>query len=302
MTDVVLNASGVANPTLQLVTTDQVTILGDGSLERPLRTAEGAGGVPDGNKGDITVSGAGLVWTINNGVVTLVKMADLAADRFLGRANGAGIGVPQALTPAQANTILPAATATVKGLVPTPPNDAAQVLRGDATWGSVPGGSQVTKLLAIDYTNATAIGSEVAGLTTPLTPGTYQFKIALRWRVDSAAGALAVSVNFDAAHAFLLATGTFPVADYTGPNIASQTVNASTGSAVAQVYSQRAASIVPVTMSIAVDLANADQLAIIEGIVEVTAPGNLELWLSAPAALTTITAKAGSSISALPVV
>lgn len=42
---------------------------------------------------------------IANGDVTLAKMANLAQDTFIGRANGAGTGVPQALTAAEARAI-----------------------------------------------------------------------------------------------------------------------------------------------------------------------------------------------------
>jgi hypothetical protein len=65
----------------------------------------GGGGVADGDKGDITVSGAGAVWTIDAGVVGLSKMADLATSTILGRAT-AGTGVPEALTAVQVRTIL----------------------------------------------------------------------------------------------------------------------------------------------------------------------------------------------------
>ena len=66
----------------------------------------GAGaGVADGDKGDITVSGTGTVWAIDAGVVTLAKMASVATNSLLGRAT-AGSGVPEALTAAQARTVL----------------------------------------------------------------------------------------------------------------------------------------------------------------------------------------------------
>jgi Protein of unknown function (DUF2793) len=65
----------------------------------------GGGGVTDGDKGDVTVSGTGAVWTIDAGVVTLAKMADLATSTILGRAT-AGTGVPEALTAAQVRTLI----------------------------------------------------------------------------------------------------------------------------------------------------------------------------------------------------
>lgn len=65
----------------------------------------GGGGVSDGDKGDITVSGGGASWTIDAGVVTLSQMADLATSTILGRAT-AGTGSPEALTATQVRTIL----------------------------------------------------------------------------------------------------------------------------------------------------------------------------------------------------
>ncbi len=80
---------------------------------------------------------------IADGAVTLAKLANIATARFLGRTT-AGTGVPEELTSAQATAMLDAATATVKGAVPTPPNDSTKFLRGDATW-AVPAGSSEPK-------------------------------------------------------------------------------------------------------------------------------------------------------------
>lgn len=53
--------------------------------------AAGAGGLTDGDKGDVVVSGGGAVWTIDNNVVTPAKLDDGAGQSVLGRA-AAGSG------------------------------------------------------------------------------------------------------------------------------------------------------------------------------------------------------------------
>lgn len=65
-----------------------------------------AGGVADGDKGDITVSGSGTIWTIDNDAVTYAKMQNVSAtSRILGRITG-GAGDVEELTAANILTIL----------------------------------------------------------------------------------------------------------------------------------------------------------------------------------------------------
>lgn len=56
----------------------------------------GGGGVSDGDKGDVTVSGGGTVWTIDPQAVTFAKMQNLSANKLVGR--GSTTGSPQEIT------------------------------------------------------------------------------------------------------------------------------------------------------------------------------------------------------------
>lgn len=57
----------------------------------------GGAGVSDGDKGDIVVSGSGSIWTIDSGVVTLAKMANINTDRLIGRDTAAS-GIPEEIS------------------------------------------------------------------------------------------------------------------------------------------------------------------------------------------------------------
>ena len=64
-----------------------------------------AGGLSDGDKGDITVASSGASWTIDSDVVSLSKMANMATASLLGR-NTAGTGAPEVLSASTVKTLL----------------------------------------------------------------------------------------------------------------------------------------------------------------------------------------------------
>jgi hypothetical protein len=96
--------------TLTLVAGANITITTNASTDTITISSSGGGGggggsLGDGDYGDITVSGSATVFTIDPGVVTLAKMADMATDSFLGR-DTAGTGSPEVLSVSTAKTLL----------------------------------------------------------------------------------------------------------------------------------------------------------------------------------------------------
>lgn len=147
----------------------------DGSWAAP--PGGGGGGVTDGDKGDVTVSGSGAIWTIDDGAVTNAKMADMATARIKGRTT-AGTGSPEDLTGTQVTEMLDAFVGSgashKKGLVPDPgaTPGTTKYLREDGTWQVPAGGADVTQSIII------AVGDETSALTTGTGKVTFRMPYA----------------------------------------------------------------------------------------------------------------------------
>lgn len=111
--------------------------------------APSTGGVSDGDKGDITVSGSGATWTIDNGAVTLAKQANMATASLVYRKT-AGSGAPEVNTLATLKTDL--------GL--TGVNSGDQDLSSYATTAAVAAGYQP---LDADLTSIAALTTTAFG-------------------------------------------------------------------------------------------------------------------------------------------
>ena len=129
-----------ADGTLWLNTTSGLVKVRAGGVTLPVGGG-GGGGVADGDKGDITVSSAGAVWTVDPGAITLAKLANVPTDSFLGR-DTAGTGVPETLTPAQARGILNVADGATA-------NAADAALRDRTTHTGTQGAATITGLAAV---------------------------------------------------------------------------------------------------------------------------------------------------------
>jgi hypothetical protein len=123
---------------------DQTTVSGNAGSATVLQTSRNfsvsGGGISAAAVGFDGSAAVVLSSSVDAGHITLARMANLAANSFIGNNTGAA-ATPVALTGTQATSLLDNFTATLKGLTPLSGGGTANFLRADGTWAAPTGGS-----------------------------------------------------------------------------------------------------------------------------------------------------------------
>ena len=110
----------------------------------------GGGGISDGDKGDITVSVSGAVWTIDANTITNSKLAQMPTNTIKGNNTGATANASD-LTQSQVTAMLNQFTSVLQGVVPASGGGSTNFLRADGTWATPASGSGVFGKATIDF-------------------------------------------------------------------------------------------------------------------------------------------------------
>lgn len=161
------------------------------------------GTVSDGDKGDITVSSSGSVWTVDNQAITYAKMQDVSAgSRILGRGDS-GSGSPQELT-LGTNLSITGTTLNATGAISDGDKGDITVSASGATWTI---DNTAVTYAKIQNTSAASIligrGDSGAGSVQEITLGT---NLSMSGTTLNATGG---SGTFDYGLSYVMATGQF---------------------------------------------------------------------------------------------
>lgn len=158
-------------------------------------------------------------------------------------------------------------------------------------------GDRVVSLGSL-HTISSTTATSVTGLKVPLEPGTFRFRYSMICQSDTATTGLGLGINFTGTHT-KLAFIRYDVSTITTASngLTEEESGAAlvTGGVMNAWASKAESTTTPTTMSEGVGGTTVDLLITLEGIIVVTAVGDLELWHSSQAANAT-RVEAGSSL------
>ena len=154
-----------------------------------------------------------------------------------------------------------------------------------------------TKRVATQDDSTSVTLAKSTDLDMPLEPGSYAFKYTLRCRSSDAGTGFAFNVNFSGTQTALNYWWQWCDLSSTAATGATQQSDSTVGQVRGMYASRIARTTAAFGVTISVDTANADTLIIVEGIVEVTVAGNLELYFGSEAAVGTQSIMVGSGVS-----
>jgi len=150
-------------------------------------------------------------------------------------------------------------------------------------------------VLGSDQSNSTTTPTEVTGISLTTGIGTFKFQYLVRYQAAATTTGVRYSVNHTGTVAFFLANLLWVDASATAATAApDQDAVLSTGSVYGS-FAARAKSTAGWGTTLSVDSANADMLIIIDGLMQVTADGDIELWHGSEVAAASTT-KSGTSL------
>lgn len=208
----------------------------------PAGAAGAGGGVSDGDKGDITVSVGGTVWTVDNAAITYAKMQNVSASRLLGNPTvgaaapseiivSTGLSLTSSLSVSLSNASAFATAQTTVALATYADITGCSVSLAPGTW--IIWAQIVHAAVNLAYqgffaitTGAGAVQSEVAGGrvasgTAALQTPEASFLMAI---VVNSTG-LPATYKLQAARGLTTITGSFTVMDGNGVNTANHLTN-----------------------------------------------------------------------------
>jgi hypothetical protein len=186
-------------------------LVDDGTASTAGYISAGSGALGDGDKGDVTVSSTGSVWTIDPGAVTNSKLANVATATFKGRTT-AGTGAPEDLTATQATALLNAATTSLQGVMSAADKTKLDGISSGATnaWTLAGSWTWTTNVTEVDFTglgtynqfifiarNVTAASSGVRQLLASVNNGSSFYSASGDYQIITPAGVETAGTGFN---------------------------------------------------------------------------------------------------------